>query len=222
MIRPGTAALACACLCAASWPSLAQTKDNPGPAPQDQPATTSAPAGNAQAPSLGDLGFPTDQTKGSAQDQARLDRRSHMLKIHQRLGLITLAPLIATLIVANGAKPGHVNASGVTIGGGSTSSRDLHAGLGILTAGMYITTASFAIRAPKISGTTTRGPIVVHKILAFIHGPGMILTPILGAMAYQQISNGQKVHGIASAHGAVAAVTAAAYGAAMLSVSIKF
>jgi hypothetical protein len=41
-------------------------------------------------------------------------------------------------------------------------------------------------------------------------------------MAYQQISNGQKVHGIASAHGAVAAVTAAAYGAAMLSVSIKF
>ena len=178
MIRPGTAALACACLCVASWPSVAQTKDNPGPAPQDQPATASAPAGGAQAPSLGDLGFPTDQTKGSAQDQARLDRRSHMLKIHQRLGLMTLAPLIATLIVANGAKPGHVNASGVTIGGGSTSSRDLHAGLGILTAGMYITTASFAIRAPKISGTQTRGPIVVHKMLAFIHGPGMLSVSI--------------------------------------------
>jgi hypothetical protein len=50
----------------------------------------------------------------------------------------------------------------------------------------------------------------------------MILTPILGAMAYQQRSSGQKVHGIAQAHGAVAAVTGAAYGLAILSVSIKF
>lgn len=38
--------------------------------------------------SLGDLGFTPSQTQGSAQDQARLDKRSHMLKIHQRLGLI--------------------------------------------------------------------------------------------------------------------------------------
>jgi hypothetical protein len=145
-----------------------------------------------------------------------------MLKIHQKLGLITLAPLLATLIASNGATPGHTNAAGVTVGGNSTSSRDLHAGLGILTAGMYITTASFALRAPKISGTKSRGPIVAHKILACIHGPGMILTPVLGAMAYNQIYAGQKVHGIASAHGAVAAITAISYGAAMLSVSIKF
>ena len=57
----------------------------------------------AQPPSLGDLGFTPAQAKGSAQDQARLDRRSHMLKIHQRLGLITLAPLVATLITSGGA-----------------------------------------------------------------------------------------------------------------------
>jgi hypothetical protein len=50
----------------------------------------------------------------------------------------------------------------------------------------------------------------------------MILTPILGELAYQQKSNGQKVTGIASAHGAVAAITAVAYGAAMLSVVFKF
>jgi hypothetical protein len=62
----------------------------------------------------------------------------------------------------------------------------------------------------------------VHKALAFIHGPGMILTPILGAIAFDQRSRGEKVHGIASLHGAVAGVTAAAYGAAMLSVMIKF
>src|ERR1035438_9130078 len=45
-------------------------------------------------PSLGDLGFTPDQSQGSAQDQARLDQRAHMLKIHQRLGLITTAPLV--------------------------------------------------------------------------------------------------------------------------------
>jgi hypothetical protein len=50
----------------------------------------------------------------------------------------------------------------------------------------------------------------------------MILTPILGSLALAQRNRGEKVHGIASAHGAVAGVTAAAYGAAMLSVMIRF
>ena len=52
-----------------------------------------ASSGNPAEPSLGDLGFTPEQTKGSAQDQARLDKRSHMLKTHQRLGLITLGSL---------------------------------------------------------------------------------------------------------------------------------
>jgi len=172
---------------------------------------------NPGEPSLGDLGFTPQQTTGSAQEQARLNKRSHMLKIHQRLGLITTAPFIATLVVANGAKGPHGAAPG-----SNASGRELHAALGSVTAGLYITTASFAIFAPKIAGTQTRGPIRLHKALAWIHGPGMILTPVLGALAYQQRSNGEKVHGIAQAHGPVAIVTAAAYGLAILSVSIKF
>lgn len=171
-----------------------------------------ASSGNAAPPSLGDLGFPPDLIKGSAQDQARLDRRSHMLKTHQRLGLITTAPLLATLITSSGA--GGRN--------GTASGRELHAALGGLTAGLYFTTASFAIFAPKVPGTTVRGPIRLHKALAWIHGPGMVLTPILGALAYEQRSRGEKVHGAASMHSAVAAVTGAAYGLAILSVTIKF
>jgi hypothetical protein len=50
----------------------------------------------------------------------------------------------------------------------------------------------------------------------------MILTPILGALAYQQKNNGEHVHGLAAAHGPVAIVTAGAFGAALLSVSLKF
>ena len=162
--------------------------------------------------SLGDLGFSESQTQGNAQAQARLDKRSHMLKIHQRLGLIAAAPLLATVILGPGA------------GGKSTSSTDrwTHMALGAATGDLYFMSAYYAIRAPRIPGTETRGPIRVHKALAWIHGPGMILTPILGAIAFNQKSRGEKVHGIASAHGPVAIVTAAAYGAAILSVSFKF
>jgi Carboxypeptidase regulatory-like domain len=166
----------------------------------------------ASALSLGDLGFSPAQTQGNAQDQARLDKRSHMLKTHQRLGLIATIPLIATVILGPGA------------GGKSTSSADrwAHLALGSAAGDLYGLSAYYAIRAPKIQGTQTRGPIRLHKALAWIHGPGMILTPILGAMAFEQKSNGQRIHGIASAHGAVAIVTAGAYGAAILSVSIKW
>jgi hypothetical protein len=162
--------------------------------------------------SLQDLGFNPAQTQGSALDQARLDKRSHMLKMHQRLGLIATIPIVASVITGTGA------------GGKGTSSTDrwAHLALGSAAGDLYFTSAYFAIRAPKIPGTETRGPIRLHKALAWIHGPGMILTPILGAIAFDQKSRGEKVHGIASAHGAVAIVTAAAYGAAILSVSFKF
>jgi hypothetical protein len=171
-----------------------------------------AGSGNSGAPSLGDLGFGPDQVKGNAQEQARLDKRSHMLKIHQRLGLITTAPLLATIIVSNGAAGRHSTASG----------RELHAALGSVTAGLYVTTAYYSIFAPKVPGNTVRGPIRLHRALAWIHGPGMILTPVLGALAYEQRNRGEKVHGAASFHSPVAIVTGAAYGLAILSVSIKF
>ncbi len=161
--------------------------------------------------SLQDLGFGQSQTQGSAQQQALLNKRSHMLQVHQRLGLLAAIPMVATVFTGGFA------------GGRSTSSssRDLHAALGTATAGLYFASAYYAIFAPKIPGTRSEGPIRLHKALAWIHGPGMILTPILGAMAFSQKSNGERVHGIASAHGAVAAVTAIAYGLAIASVAIR-
>ncbi len=187
-----------------------QTQSNTAAEPAQKTAPT--PSNKLQEPSLQDLGITPSQTKGNAREQALLDRRSHMLKIHQRLGLITIAPLGATLITSAFA------------GGRQTSrtSRDLHAALGTATVGMYFTTAYFAIRAPKIPGTKTRGPIRLHKSLAWIHGPGMVLTPILGEIAFAQKSRGERVHGIASLHGPVAIATAGAFGLAVVSVSFKF
>ena len=161
--------------------------------------------------SLEDLGYAATQAQGSAVDQATLDKRSHMLKVHQTLGLIATVPLAATLITSSNASSKN----------STSSNRNLHAALGGATAVLYYTSAYYAIFAPKIPGTTTRGPIKVHKALAWFHGIGMILTPILGVLADQERNRGEKVHGIASAHGAVAATTAIAYGASILSVSLK-
>jgi Carboxypeptidase regulatory-like domain len=161
--------------------------------------------------SLGDLGFSPAQTLGNAQDQATLDKRSHMLKLHQQLGLLATVPLVATVILGKFA------------GGRTTSSTDrtVHASLGALTVGLYGASAYYAIFAPKVLGTPTRGNIRLHKALAWVHGAGMILTPVLGEMAYRQRSRGENVHGIASAHGAVGIVTAAAYAAAIVAESLK-
>jgi hypothetical protein len=175
-----------------------------------QPPAQTPPA--STAPSLGDLGLTPAETDGSAQQQAIFDRRTHMLKIHQRLGLITVIPVAAACISAIGAPPEHGNY-------GNTTSRDIHVGLGAAAVAMYALTASYAIRAPKVSREPARGGVKWHKYLIYIHAPGMVLTPILGAMAFNEINSGQKVHGIASAHGAVAAATAISYGAAIVAVS---
>lgn len=192
----------------------AATQQAPATPPAAAPAETlpSAPSASKTAPSLEDLGFSKTDTQANAAQQALLDKRTHMLKMHQRFGLITTVPLLATLITS-------VNAGGKST---STTDRNVHLVLGAVTGDLYGITAYYAIRAPRIAGTETKGPIKLHKALAWVHGPGMILTPILGAMAYSQKSNGEKVHGIASAHGPVAIVTAAAFGAALLSVSVKF
>ena len=185
---------------------------NGSPAPTPEENLPNAPSSSATAPSLSDLGLSPEQTQGNAREQALLDKRTHMLKIHQRMGLITTIPLLATVILGPGA------------GGKSegTATRDLHVALGSLTGDLYGITAYYAIRAPRIPGNKKRGPIKFHEAMAWIHGPGMILTPILGAMAFSQKNNGEKVHGIAQAHGPVAIVTAGAFGAALLSVSVKF
>jgi Carboxypeptidase regulatory-like domain len=187
----------------------------PASAPPQNPTEKNlpnAPSSSRTEPSLQDLGFTPEQAQGDAKQQALLDRRTHMLKIHQRLGLITALPLIASVVTSIGAGGKHT----------SNTDRTVHMILGSVTGDLYFTSAYFAIRAPRVPGTRARGPIRFHKAMAWIHGPGMILTPILGAIAYSQKNNGEKVHGIAVAHGPVAIVTAGAFGAALLSVSLKF
>lgn len=203
-------------------PLLALAGQNQAPPPNPQPPQNSSSEQAPPAPSLSDLGFSAQQTQADPKLQARLDKRTNMLKIHQRLGLITTIPMVATLITGPMVKA--KGKDGQPIKEPTQANLDFHAALGGTTAALYFSTAYFAMFAPKIPGTKHRGPIRLHEALAFIHGPGMIATPILGAMAFKQENAGERVHGIASAHGAVAISTVIAYGAAMVAVSwpLKF
>ena len=55
------------------------------------PASAIASSSSQTAPSLSDLGFPAEQTQGDVKGQALLDKRTHKLKVHQKLGLIAAA-----------------------------------------------------------------------------------------------------------------------------------
>lgn len=180
-------------------------------------------AGKQGAPSLPDL-FPSKETQANTELQAELNKRTHMLKVHQTLGLITAIPMVAALITGPQARIKGRNGEPITEP--TAANLDFHIALGGLTTGLYWTTAYYAIFAPKVAGVKPKGAIRLHRDLEWVHGPGMILTPLLGILAYRQENAGQRVHGIASAHGAAAYVTALAYGASIISVSwpihIKF
>lgn len=201
------------------------------PQPQTAPPATQPQkpqqTPSSSAPTLGDLGFTPQQTLANAEMQKKLNERTHDLKVHQTLGLVTVAPMCAAVIVAGGAKAkrNRADPTGPLIEP-SSATVDLHAALGAGTATLYGFTAWYAIRAPRIPGVKPKGAIKWHRDLVWIHAPGMILTPILGGMALSQENNGERVHGIASAHSWVAWTTVGAYGASIIAVSwplhIKF
>jgi len=159
--------------------------------------------------SLDDLGFKTTDTQSHPELQLQLEKRTDMLKTHQTLGLITAIPMIAQLFLADDVEH-------------NAGKRNLHMGVGIMTAGLYATTASYALFAPKPADVVDKGKTRIHRILAWIHGPLMIVTPVLGAMAYHQVGNGEKVHGIASMHGGAATLLVTSYVASMAIMSFNF
>lgn len=148
--------------------------------------------------------------KSDSAAQDTLHKRSKMLKTHQILGLVTAVPMAATLMTASGAAEG------------SDAKRDLHKNMAITTGALYFTTASFSLLAPEVEEKKATGSTKIHKALAWIHFPAMVIAPILGYQAYQQKDRGEEVHGAAKHHATVAGVGAAAYFLSMAVMVINF
>ena len=164
-------------------------------------------------PSLDELGFSNTETVSNPDLQAQLDKRSRMLKLHQILGLITGVPLFAEYLIGG-------NTAGKVDEGSKNTA--LHAGLGIATFTLYATTAGFAIMAPKPDGVKDSGSTGIHRYLAWIHGPLMIITPVLGAIINDKIQHGKDPGKLADIHGAAASALLVSYGAAMSIMVLNF
>lgn len=149
-----------------------------------------------------DLGFSAEDFKSDPQFQKDLEARTDMLKIHQTLALITVVPMASEFVL------GLVTAGNVAKG---STDVGLHAALGISTAALYGTAALFAILAPKPKGTQPSGNTQTHQDLAWIHGPLMVLVPLVGDMLSDRIANHQPIGNLGEVHGVMATTLLASY-----------
>lgn len=136
---------------------------------------------------LNDLSFNQDQLKVDPKITQMMEVRQSKLQTHQKLGLVTMAAMTATLLVADNAKK-----------------NDVHKIAGITTGLLYWTTAYFSLSAPKPEGIKETGSSEIHRTLAWIHAPLMAIVPVLGYLHKENDRKGKKSTGIVEAHGALA------------------
>lgn len=150
------------------------------------------------------------------------DLRSHKLEHHKKMGHITLGLMTATFASAVWAKH-EVDNARASRGGlarpGDASKYHLHMGLAAASLISYFTTAYFSLSAPKPDNYPESPARAWHKGLAWIHGPAMILAPILGFLAFKDIHDGGDPSGLGKLHKPVMmagfAAFAASYGIAV-------
>lgn len=153
--------------------------------------------------SLKDLGLnktDVELTPTQLKEQKTLEKRHHMLKTHEVLGLTTLGVMTATMLT-----------------GGSALDSNVHMYMGITSGLLYYTTAYYSLTAPKPAGIKDRGNIVWHKRLAWIHFPAMVLAPILGYMYKKNHDDGKSNSSLVKQHPTIAGI---GYGAFALSAAL--
>ena len=129
--------------------------------------------------------------------QRELRLRSTMFGIHQVLGTITLASMLAQAYV------------GTRLYNGQNNLMELHEGLAIATDIGYFSTASLALFAPPKAIDEHKGysSIKVHRALAIIHFTSMVATNVLAGLVEDNPS--LRPYHRAAAYTAVASYTLA-------------
>ncbi len=183
-------------------PNLILAQEKPDTEFATQAGPTTQTGSRTPALSVEDLGFSSADLQSDPQYQKDLQTRSDMLQIHQTLGLITAIPLTTEYVL------GLTTAGNVSNGSTDTG---LHATLGITTVALYGTTALFAILAPKPKGLKASGNTQTHEDLAWIHAPLMIIVPLLGDMANDQVQSHQPLGGLGTLHGILATALVVSY-----------
>lgn len=154
---------------------------------------------------LFDVGFAKTDAIADPEIQKTLNQRRFYLNEHQTWGLVTLGLMGAALLTGSDGNPPIE-----------------HVMLGTATAVAYGASAYFALAAPAIPSGSASGGSALHRNLAWVHLPGMILTPIFGYLAKKKKDNGEKLTGPEKYHKDVAGITAAALAISVISVSFEF
>ncbi|MCH2533759.1 MAG: hypothetical protein MK008_04895 [Bdellovibrionales bacterium] len=151
-----------------------------------------------------DLGFDEDKEQNPELSKI-LEEREYYLKQHQIWGLVSATTMVLAVF-----------------SGGEGNLPPEHAFFAGLAATSYAASAYTAWKAPEINNKKLKGGSLWHRRLAWLHVPGMFLTPILGYLAAQKINKGKELSGVEKYHKDVAGVTAAALMLSALSVSFEF
>ncbi|MFO0649129.1 MAG: hypothetical protein U0326_23000 [Polyangiales bacterium] len=136
-----------------------------------------------------------------AEREARylLRRRERNLRVHRGFALaawggLAVTEVLGTILAINHQTwfgDGSCASSSGGIGGDfgcGTGLVSLHETFAFITTGLYTTAGVIAATAPDPDGASTgadpaSGRLRLHKTLAWVHGAGMILLPILGVLA---------------------------------------
>jgi hypothetical protein len=154
---------------------------------------------------LNDLGFKQEELKLDPEIVKVQAEREHKLKLHQGLGLATMAAMTTTMLL-----------------GGSAKSNDLHKYAGIATGLLYWTTAYFTWSAPRPDSIKDSGSTKIHRALSFIHVPLMAVVPVLGLIHKNNDNKGRESTGLVKQHAGLAGAAYASFMAAGLVMYFDF
>jgi hypothetical protein len=143
---------------------------------------------------LQSLGIHFDETKLTSDEVERLvEEREWKLSHHRTMGHVTAGLMAASFITALAAKRN--GRKGNRQGSGMGPWRR-HQHLSYLTSLSYFYTAYLSLSAPKPMDFEDEHERKIHKHMAYIHFPMMVLAPILGTIAINQIDKDGEVSGI--------------------------
>ena len=142
---------------------------------------------------LEDLGIHYDEEKITDEESEKFtEERAWKLNLHPTMGHITAGLMAASVFTALMAR-NRDNNRGRTDGTGPIN---FHRGLSYVTALSYYYTGYLSLTAPKPVNFEDGHDRKLHKHMAYIHVPMMILAPILGTIAYSQRKKYGETRGI--------------------------
>lgn len=141
---------------------------------------------------LQDLGIHYDEDKVNEKElDAYLEERAWKLERHKLMGHVTMGLMTASFVTAMMARNRRKNR-----GWDGRGPITLHKNLGYTTALSYYYTAYLSLTAPKPTNFDDEHERKIHKHMAYIHFPTMILAPILGTIANNQWEKDGKTSGL--------------------------